>query len=176
VLRSEVLTGIPTGRTQFTAATLIPGMNLNNQDVGGTNIINTTGGSMTIHGSNANDQRVMIDGLSTANSELAGQASNFLPNMGSTQEMAVEYSSGTADQTTGGVRINMIPREGGNTFRGSFFGTAVNSSFQGTTTCRASRIGACERPTRSSSTTISTPALADRSRRTRSGSTGRADG
>jgi carboxypeptidase family protein len=82
VLRQEVLTGIPTGRTQFTAATLIPGMNLNNQDVGGTNIINTTGGSMTIHGSNGNDQRVMIDGLSTANSELAGQASNFLPNMG----------------------------------------------------------------------------------------------
>jgi hypothetical protein len=132
VLRQEVLTGIPTGRTQFTAATLIPGMNLNNQDVGGTNIINTTGGSMTIHGSNANDQRVMIDGLSTANSELAGQASNFLPNMGSTQEMAVDYSSGTADQMTGGVRINMIPREGGNTFHGSMFGTAANSSFQGT--------------------------------------------
>ena len=131
VLRQEVLTGIPTGRTQFTAATLIPGMNLNNQDVGGTNIINTTGGSMTIHGSNGNDQRVMIDGLSTANSELAGQASNFLPNMGSTQEMAVDYSGGTADQMTGGVRINMIPREGGNLFKGSFFGTAVNSGFQG---------------------------------------------
>jgi|KBSMisStandDraft_5_1062788.scaffolds.fasta_scaffold11475_3 hypothetical protein len=130
VLSSEVLTGIPTGRTQFTAATLIPGMNLNNQDVGGTNIINTTGGSMTIHGSNANDQRVMIDGLSTANSELAGQASNFLPNMGSTQEMSVDYSAGTADQMTGGVRINMLPREGGNTFRGSLFATGSNSSFQ----------------------------------------------
>ncbi len=130
VLSSEVLTGIPTGRTQFTAATLIPGMNLNNQDVGGTNIINTTGGSMTIHGSNANDQRVMIDGLSTANSELAGQASNFLPNMGSTQEMSVDYSAGTADQMTGGVRINMLPREGGNTFKGSIFATGSNSSFQ----------------------------------------------
>ena len=130
VLSSEVLTGIPTGRTQFTAATLIPGMNLNNQDVGGTNIINTTGGSMTIHGSNANDQRVMIDGLSTANSELAGQASNFLPNMGSTQEMSVDYSAGTADQMTGGVRINMIPRDGGNTFKGSIFATGSNSSFQ----------------------------------------------
>ena len=131
VLRQDVLTGLPTGRTQFTAATLIPGMNLNNQDVGGTNIINTTGGSMTIHGSNGNDQRVMIDGLSTANSELAGNASNFLPNMGSTQEMAVDYSAGTADQMTGGVRINMIPRDGGNTFKGSFFGTAVNDAFQG---------------------------------------------
>jgi hypothetical protein len=129
-LSQDVLTGLPTGRTQFTAATLIPGMNLNNQDVGGTNIINTTGGSMTIHGSNANDQRVMIDGLSTANSELAGQASNFLPNMGSTQEMSVDYSSGTADQMTGGVRINMIPRDGGNTFKGSIFGTGATSGFQ----------------------------------------------
>jgi hypothetical protein len=130
VLGQGVLTSIPTGRTQFTAATLIPGMNLNNQDVGGTNIINTTGGAITIHGSNGNDQRVMIDGLSTANSELAGNASNFLPNMGSTQEMAVDYSGGTADQMTGGVRINMIPREGGNRFTGSFFGTAVNDAFQ----------------------------------------------
>ena len=130
VIDEDVLQSIPTGRTQFTAATLIPGMNLNNQDVGGTNIINTTGGSMTIHGSNGNDQRVMIDGLSTANSELAGQASNFLPNMGSAQEMAVDFSSGTADQSTGGVRINIIPREGGNQFKGTLFATGANSSFQ----------------------------------------------
>jgi hypothetical protein len=130
VIDADVLAAIPNGRTQFTAATLIPGMNLNNQDVGGTNIINTTGGSMTIHGSNGNDQRVMIDGLSTANSELAGQASNFLPNMGSAQEVAVDFSSGTADQTTGGVRINIIPREGGNEFSGSLFATGANSSFQ----------------------------------------------
>jgi hypothetical protein len=131
VLSNDILTDIPTGRTQFAAATLIAGMNLNNQDVGGTNIINTTGGSMTIHGSSGNDQRVMIDGMSTANSELAGQASNFLPNFGSVQEMAVDYSSGTADQATGGVRINMIPREGGNLFKGSIFATGANASFQG---------------------------------------------
>jgi len=130
VIDADVLAAIPNGRTQFTAATLIPGMNLNNQDVGGTNIINTTGGSMTIHGSNGNDQRVMIDGLSTANSELAGNASNFLPNMGSAQEVAVDFSSGTADQATGGVRINIIPREGGNMFTGSLFATGANSSFQ----------------------------------------------
>jgi hypothetical protein len=131
VIGEDVLAAIPNGRTQFTAATLIPGMNLNNQDVGGTNIINTTGGSMTIHGSNGNDQRVMIDGLSTANAELAGQASNFLPNMGSAQEVAVDFSSGTADQATGGVRINIIPREGGNQFTGSLFATGANSHFQG---------------------------------------------
>ena len=131
VLGQEVLTGIPTGRTPLTTAILIPGMNITNQDVGGTNIINTTGGSITIHGGSGNDQRVMIDGLSTANSELAGQASNFLANMGSTQEVAVDYSSGSADQQTGGVRINMIPKEGGNQLKASIFGTAVNDKFQG---------------------------------------------
>ena len=78
VIDADVLAAIPNGRTQFTAATLIPGMNLNNQDVGGTNIINTTGGSMTIHGSNGNDQRVMIDGLSTANCR-AGRPGQQLP-------------------------------------------------------------------------------------------------
>jgi hypothetical protein len=130
VIDADVLAAIPNGRTQFTAATLIPGMNLNNQDVGGTNIINTTGGNMTIHGSAGNDQRVMIDGLSTANAELAGQASNFLPNMGSAQEVAVDFSSGTADQATGGVRINIIPREGGNQFTGGIFATGATSGFQ----------------------------------------------
>ena len=75
--------------------------------------------------------------MSTANSELAGQASNFLPNMGSTQEMSVDYSSGTADQMTGGVRINMLPRDGGNTFRGSIFGTGSNSIFQGSNYTKA---------------------------------------
>jgi hypothetical protein len=131
VISNDELTDIPTGRTQFTAATLIPGMILSNQDVGGTNIINTTGGAITAHGSNGNDQRVMIDGLSTANAELAGNASNFLPNFGAVQEVAVDYSSGTAEQAYGGVRINMIPRQGGNTFKGTFFATAVNSWFQG---------------------------------------------
>ena len=147
VIDADVLAAIPNGRTQFTAATLIPGMNLNNQDVGGTNIINTTGGSMTIHGSNGNDQRVMIDGLSTANSELAGQASNFLPNMGSAQEVAVDFSSGTADQATGGVRINIIPREGGNASAARSSPPARTRPSRPTTTRTTCRPEACARPT-----------------------------
>jgi len=66
VIDEELLTTVPTGRTQLTAATLIPGMNLTNQDVGGTNIINVTGGVLTIHGGSINDQRTMIDGVSVA--------------------------------------------------------------------------------------------------------------
>ena len=46
VVDQELLVAIPTGRTPQVAAFLIPGVNLNNVDVGGTNIINTTGGSL----------------------------------------------------------------------------------------------------------------------------------
>ena len=59
--------------------------------------------------------------------------------MGSTQEVTIDYASGSAEQSTGGVRINLIPREGGNTFTGSFFGTAVNSAFQGSNFTQAHR-------------------------------------
>ena len=45
VIDQELLVAIPTGRTPQVAAFLIPGVNLSNVDVGGTNIINTTGGS-----------------------------------------------------------------------------------------------------------------------------------
>ena len=39
-------------------------------------------------------------------------------NMAASQEIAVDYSGAGADTAAGGVRMNVIPREGGNTFNG----------------------------------------------------------
>jgi hypothetical protein len=44
--------------------------------------------------------------------------------------LGVDYAAKSADSETGGVRINMIPREGGNTYRGSFFTNASVSALQ----------------------------------------------
>jgi len=131
VINQELLEAIPTGRTPQVAAFMIPGVNLNNVDVGGTNIINTTGGSLSIHGGAVADTRLLVDGITIANAEGTGWSSNMLPNMGSTQEVAVDYSSASAESITGGLQINMIPKSGGNRMAGSLFATAVNSSFQG---------------------------------------------
>ena len=126
-----MIDAIPTSRTQFTTAVLIPGMTISTaQDVGGTNSLAGTTTSLAIHGGRPGDQRVLIDGLPTANAETTGNASNFLPNMGSTQEMTIDYAAGSAELETGGVRVNLIPRQGGNSFGASLFATAVNSSFQ----------------------------------------------
>jgi hypothetical protein len=131
VIDQALLTAIPTGRTPQIAAFMIPGVNLSNVDVGGTNIINTTGGALSIHGGSINDTRVLIDGVTIANAEGTGWSANMLPNMGSTQEVAVDYSSASAESVTGGLLINMIPKTGGNTLSGTLFATAVNDAFEG---------------------------------------------
>src|SRR6476620_2478226 len=134
VVDQELLVAIPTGRTPQMAAFLIPGVNLSNVDVGGTNIINTTGGSLSVHGGSISDTRLLIDGVTIANTEGTGWSANMLPNMGSTQEVSIDYSSVTAESITGGLQINMIPKTGGNRYSGTFFATAVNSAFEGTNT------------------------------------------
>src|SRR4029450_2721356 len=99
---------IPSSRTHFSIATLIPAMVTSNTgDIGGTNSISLV--FLTAHGGRTADQRVMIDGLSTHNSEGAGQYSGYLPNVGSTQEMAVDSAGGGADVITGGVRVHIDP-------------------------------------------------------------------
>ena len=56
---------------------------------------------------------------------------NMFPDMGATQEMTIDYAAGLGEAPTGGVRVNYMPREGGNTFKVSFFGTGVNSVVPG---------------------------------------------
>ena len=40
------------------------------------------------------------------------------PNPSAVQELTIDYSGVSAELPTGGVRINLIPKEGGNAFTG----------------------------------------------------------
>jgi hypothetical protein len=130
VLGSELISSIPTGRSHYNLTVLIPGVTTNLQDVGGTNNLNLVT-NMSIHGGRGNDTRVFVDGLSLSSSELSGQIANLIPDTGSTQEVVVDFGAGAADMAYGGLRINLIPKEGGNTISGSLFASGVNSAFQG---------------------------------------------
>ena len=63
VIDQEMLAAIPTGRTPQVAAFMIPGVNTSNVDVGGTNILNTAGANVSIHGGSLGDTRLLIDGV-----------------------------------------------------------------------------------------------------------------
>jgi len=134
-LTKAVLDAIPAGRSHLTQAILIPGLTSsqgsargNLVDVGGTqNLQNTL---VSIHGGRQEDTRVMIDGVRIGNMSGAGQWHNFVPDQGATQEVVVDYGALSAENISGGLKINYVPREGGNTFRGSFFATAVTDGWQ----------------------------------------------
>src|SRR5215510_8307812 len=131
-MSKDVIDTLPTGRTTTNVAVLIPGMVLSTtfsgegQDVGG-----NTGDvmqSLSIHGGRGGDLRRMVDGLSMQS--FGPDSSAFAPNSGMIQEVAVDVAAGSAEQSTGGVRVNIVPREGGNDFTGSFFATGSSDRFQ----------------------------------------------
>ena len=103
-------------------------MTSDNTDVGGTNAIALV--NLTSHGSRTTDSRVTINGLSTQNAEGAGNSSGVLPNISGTQEFSVDFAAGSAEMANGGVGINVIPRDGGNTFRGTFFANGTHEAWQ----------------------------------------------
>jgi len=128
VLAKEVIDAIPTGRSHTTVAILIPGIT-GIRDVGGTSSLSVQG-AMAIHGGASNDSRVLLDGLTIQNSEASGGLSNHMSDMGGTQEVTVDYAGGMAEQPYAGVRLNIVPREGGNDFRASVFATFANDKFE----------------------------------------------
>jgi hypothetical protein len=135
VFTSDVIEQIPVGRSHINMAVLIPGLVAAQPgrgtlaDVGGTNNLQNT--TFSIHGGRTSDTRLQLDGVRLGNVLSPGEFSNFVPDTGSTQEITVDYGAVSAEQPFGGLRINLIPREGGNTFRGTVFATHVTGAWQG---------------------------------------------
>ena len=133
VITKDVLDAVPSGRTFQNLGAVIPGMTMSGgqrlaaQDVGG------SGGDQSqrlqIHGGRRFDQQNTIDGLTNNNPNNVSSTGLFT-DMGSMQEMTYELGQAPAEQTTGGVHVHFIPRDGGNTFSGSFFGAFTNRAMQ----------------------------------------------
>jgi hypothetical protein len=130
VLDNDSIQALPTTRNYATLARMIPGTNSNVNDVGG-GAIQDVGGSTTIHGSRNTDQRVTLNGINTMTLQAGGNIGGQIPDVGSAAEITIDTSSLSAELPTGGVRINFIPKDGGNTFTSATFLTFSNSSLQG---------------------------------------------
>jgi hypothetical protein len=130
VLDSNTVDALPTARNYLTLARLIPGTSAGGTDVGGS-VIQRVGGSVTVHGSRDQDQRVMLNGVPTQTLQAGGHLGGQVPDVGAVSEVTIEHTAVSAELPTGGVRINFIPRDGGNTFSTSDFFTFSNGSMQG---------------------------------------------
>ncbi len=127
VLNRETLDAIPTGRTIQGMGQLITGVSLNIPDVGGSRAMQQT--YMSAHGMSASQTTVQVDGLLVNGLDGDGAVQNYF-NSSMSQEMVYTTSGASADVSGGGVRLNMIPKDGGNVFNGSFFAGYQDKSFQ----------------------------------------------
>ncbi|MDP3719428.1 MAG: TonB-dependent receptor [Acidobacteriota bacterium] len=86
--------------------------------------------SMSVHGSNTADMVIAIDGLRVNNLCGSGQYSGFYMNDASIQEVTFTTGAESAEMQNGGLRINSTPKDGGNTFSGTFFAYGMNGGLQ----------------------------------------------
>jgi hypothetical protein len=130
VVSEELIESLPTGRNFQLLAGTVPAVSTGVFDVGGSSTM-WTGGSLLTHGSQTRDSRTLIDGMVADAMFAGGQCSCIYDNEAQTQEIAVQVSGGSAENQTGGVLVNRIPKTGGNEFRGEFVGLWANSALQG---------------------------------------------
>jgi hypothetical protein len=127
VLSRDALDAIPTGRTIQGMGQLITGISLNAPDVGGSRAMQQT--YMSGHGAGSSQTTVQVDGLMVNGIDVDGAVQNYF-NSSMSQEMVYTTSGASADVAGGGIRLNMIPRDGGNILSGSAFFGYQNQSFQ----------------------------------------------
>jgi hypothetical protein len=128
VLDREVIDAIPTGRTIQGMGQLIPGINLNLPDTGGARAMQQT--YMNTHGMTSANNTVMVDGMMVNGLQGDGAIQSYF-NDAMNSEVSYQTSGINADTSAGGVRLNMIPREGGNRFSGDFKMASRPGAWQG---------------------------------------------
>jgi len=133
VMTREVLDTIPTGRNIQAIGIMIPGTSLSlggggalSRDVGGSAGMQQS--PLILRGST--DAVQTIEGMRLNNLEANGSYSGVYWNDGSFQELSYVTGADSAEMAQGGVRINMVPRDGGNSFRGSVFGNYTGDGWQ----------------------------------------------
>jgi len=129
VLDTQTINALPTARNYLTLARLSPATTGGGNDVGGT-VLQDVGGSVTIHGSRNQDQRVTLNGINTMTLQAGGNIGGQIPDVASAVQVTVEHTAVSAEMAPGGVRINFIPRDGGNRFAGAAFFSFANNAMQ----------------------------------------------
>lgn len=115
VLPREVLDAVPSARTIQSLGQLVVGVSLNSPDVGGSRAMQQT--YFAVHGVGASGTMVTVDGLIT-NGTMGDGAVQGYHNEAMIQEAVYQTSGGSAETITGGLNMNLVPKDGGNRFSG----------------------------------------------------------
>src|SRR6266850_5597135 len=129
VLTDDVLLALPTGQTNIVnVIALTPGFTGNATVGGSTGAYHGQQTKGTFHGKRGT--HLSLDGMRIDNYAGAGDSPGYLFNTLTIEETALETGGATAESSSPNVSMNMIPKEGANTFRYSVSGLFTNKNLQ----------------------------------------------
>jgi len=128
-ITQELVSQLPSSRNPFALGVLIPGVqqSFGGRDVGGAVVAEVA--ALAANGGRTGDQRMMVNGVALSSGIAGGWGGGAVPNASGTAEFAIDVSGVDAQAATGGVRVNFIPRDGGNRFSGTVAASYARDSF-----------------------------------------------
>jgi hypothetical protein len=114
-LDADVTRALPTVRSYNALVGLVPGVVTSTNDV----VTGTATVSFPVHGGRANEGRLMIDGITVGGAPSGNSPTSYTLDVGHFQEVTFSSADGLGAVETAGLVMNLVPRAGGNTTRGS---------------------------------------------------------
>jgi len=130
VISNDLITSIPAARAYAGLMTLMPntvvagGAASDVQVVPGMVVFGSAGGR-------GNEGRLQVDGLSVGSAFNGAGVSSYIPDVGNAQEIAMTTSGGLGEAEVGGPALNIVPKTGGNSIKGTFYASGVTKGMIG---------------------------------------------
>jgi hypothetical protein len=126
VISRDLVDAVPTADDFRGLGATVPGVKPNIQNVGTRPLVPQI---LRVHGSDSRDTSSVVDGL-IMNSMMGDDNIHLYHNDALVQEINYQTSAIPAEYSKGGVVINISPRDGGNTFHGSWYSNYANTNLQ----------------------------------------------
>jgi hypothetical protein len=130
VLDNDIISAIPSSRSYNNLIQLIP--NSVNQ-AGAPTDVQVVPGMVVFggFGGRSNEGRVNVDGISVGSAFNGAGVSSYIADVANAREIAMTTTGGLGEVEGGGPALNVVPKEGGNSMRGTFFGAGASSGMIG---------------------------------------------
>ena len=130
VVQGDVMKDLPAARSYAGVMMLIPATT----PAGGSNLdIQVSPGMLVFGGAGGrnNEARIQVDGLNTGAAFNGAGVSSYIPDIADAQEVAMTTSGGMGESEVGGPSFSVVPKSGGNTFKGSAYLSDVTKGMVG---------------------------------------------
>ena len=125
-LSDEIIRAIPTARSYNALVVLIPGVLTTSNDT----VTGTATTAFPIHGGRTTEGRLLLDGLNVGSPPGGNSATSYSFDVGQAQEVTLTTSGALGESETAGLVMNIVPKAGGNSMRGSLFASGTGETFQ----------------------------------------------